>query len=190
MEHSTLAEPYKPRRRTPEWVKIVIAFADEFLILVIVAFLLFKAYGQITGGQAEVPAPQLPNCTSPMILVGSGCCLDEDANGVCDADDKLWPTSSTSTSSTSTSTSSSTSLLAVACRTNDDCGNSTSFFTCYVGDVYFVTNRPRCRNAATAEAECIVRIEGFVNAVGVKTPYRTCPRNKECVEGYSECQNA
>jgi hypothetical protein len=60
---------------------------------------------------------QAPTCNQPYILVGDGCCLDENADAICDSDKPLTTTAAPTTTVASTSTTSSTSTTATSATT-------------------------------------------------------------------------
>jgi hypothetical protein len=126
------------------------------------------------------------SCESPYILVGKGCCLDENDNGVCDADEAEEETTSTmeepstleeetttsleETTSTVTSTTEApaTSIArettttnppaTIACTVNTDCGERVEKRICYNGDVYVQRNNPLCQRPGTPQSMCIQKL--------------------------------
>lgn len=138
----------------------------------------------------ETPKSVQVICNRPYILDGSSCCLDVDENGACDKRQTttLLTTSIDITVSTTSTSSIITTSILVNCYSNADCGNVSKEYVCYTGDVYLRREKPVCRNPATAEAECIIKIEGMSNHLGIMTPYDTCGGTLRCYEGISRCQ--
>lgn len=117
-----------------------------------------------------------PVCDSPYILVGTGCCLDEDANRICDRDQpaastvppatappSTAPETSTTEEPTTTVTATtqppSTSTLPTAapaaCNVNSDCGeDKVSSVYCEGSSVVEQIMKPMCISPGTPEARC------------------------------------
>lgn len=120
-------------------------------------------------------------CNTPYIRVGAGCCLDQDANSICDKDE-TWPktTSTTSTSTTSTLTTS-TVKPNVACTTNIDCGPETEQLVCINDEIYLKQESPLCYKPGTTYARCVVKVSGISDVFGNPTPIERCSRG--CTNG-------
>lgn len=58
---------------------------------VLVVILIFLAFAALITVLIMFNKPSGPVCNEPYILVGTECCLDQDANAICDADEEPEP---------------------------------------------------------------------------------------------------
>lgn len=125
-------------------------------------------------------------CPQDNIMVGSSCCLDENANGICDSDEEETTTTleettttmepTTTTSTTVTTTTQTTTSTTIACSVNADCGQRLEERVCYNGDVYIKRTSPMCSSPGTQKSTCITKV------VMDTSPSADCG-NQYCVNG-------
>jgi|GEM_PF-1671941 len=152
--------------------------------------------------QQEAPATTTLSCGIPYIKVGNACCLDENADNICDKDKPFDTTTSLTaltipgttsiliiTSTTSTSTIITTTSL---CKKNEDCGNIRIENICVAQNketsiLNRITIKNICKYPNTEKAKCITnkkteKLETCGNYILCKD--NQCPRN--CYNGVQD----
>jgi hypothetical protein len=136
--------------------------------------------------------------------VGADCCLDTDANAICDSDEQAETSTSTTITEETVTTEdvpttepavtvspvpttsilqavTSTSLQKVSCSQNIDCGQRRQERVCYQGDVYLNRISPICSKPGTQESRCISKVVRDPN------PAERCSGSlSHCING--ECE--
>ncbi len=165
-----------PKKQT----KLVARIAAVLACVAVMASLIWMISPDETQPmQTTTTIPQVEECAPPLKLIGEECCLDGNANGVCDG---IETSTTSTTSSTSTTT---TTVPYIECMTNAECGNQTITRICYKTDVYLQQKTPLCQKPGTPEARCIDKIilVGETLTQGA-VPEEVCPRG--CKEGACE----
>jgi hypothetical protein len=115
---------------------------------------------------------QSPTCNKPYILVGNNCCLDENADSICDKDklvattleeittttiEEIVPTStSIPTTTTIEVTTTSTNPDYIQCMKNSDCGvPRNGSIHCVGKEIQGTIVTPSCKNPGELNAKCI-----------------------------------
>jgi len=156
------------------------------LILLIGLVLMAGCLCNVPSGLVPVTSTTTTEpCPQDNIMVGSTCCLDENANGICDSDEETTTTQeettttmepTTTTSTTVTTTTQTTTSTTIACSVNADCGQRLEERVCYKGDVYIKRTSPMCSSPGTQKSTCITKV------VMDTSPSADCG-NQYCVNG-------
>ena len=165
-----------------------------FLVLI----LLIAICGCVSMSDVETAINDLASpCEKPLLQYGDACCMDRNANGICDMNETIktqarpstttsstsitsststTPTETTSSSTTVSSTSSTTRTTVVKCKSDSDCGGADSRLVCKGSVIYNITTTFRCHNS-TLGTYCL--------GAPKEEPVKQCKNSEYCLNG--EC---